>query len=165
MKPVPEGPTNVPQNLTDDSSSGAFDSDPAWSPVLADGSTRIAFHRNGDIWTVNPATLAKTQITTEPTGTDSFPNWNPGTDSEIYTIKAAPGNSTTNEPRRLTDNTVKDEAPAWSPDVSYIAFQSMRRDNNFEIWVMSTLSDDNAVRLTNSRGIDEYPDWQPRPRR
>jgi hypothetical protein len=40
---------------------------------------------------------------------------------------------------------------------------SNRRDSNLEIWVMSTLSDDNAVRLTNNRGIDEYPYWQPVP--
>jgi dipeptidyl aminopeptidase/acylaminoacyl peptidase len=55
MKPVPEGPDNVRRNLTDDSGSGAFDSDPSWSPYLPDGSTRVAFHRNGDVWTVNPA--------------------------------------------------------------------------------------------------------------
>ena len=179
MKPVPEGPANVPQNLTDDSGSGAFDSDPSWSPYLPDGSTRVAFHRNGDVWTVDPADLTKTQITTEPTGSDSFPNWSPkgtrivfqsnrntaafpntGNDQEVYTIKAVAENTTTNEPRRLTDNTVRDESPAWSPEGSHIAFMSNRRDNNLEIWVMSTLSDDNAVRLTNNRGDDEYPDWQ-----
>jgi Ca2+-binding RTX toxin-like protein len=182
LKPVPEGPGNVAQNLTDDSGSGAFDSDPSWSPYLPDGSTRIAFHRNGDVWTVNPAALTKTQITNEPTGSDSFPNWSPkgtriafqsnrnttafpntGNDQEIYTIKAQLENTTTNEPRRLTDNTVRDESPAWSPEGSHIAFMSNRRDTNLEIWVMSTLSDDNAVRLTNNRGIDEYPDWQPVP--
>ena len=176
---------NFPQNLTDDSGSGAFDSDPSWSPLLADGSTKIAFHRDGDIWTVNPADLVKEQITNEPTGTDSWPNWspsgrriafqsnrstaafpNPGNDQEIYTIKARPETPDTgdNEPRRLTDNTAQDTAPAWSPEGSHIAFQSTRRDNS-EIWVMSTLSDDNAVRLTNNRGVDEFPDWQPRPRR
>ena len=183
MKPVPEGPANVRQNLTDDSGSGAFDSDPAWSPYLPDGSTRVAFHRNGDVWTVDPTDpTQKVQITTEPTGSDSFPNWSPkgtriafqsnrntaafpnaGGDQEIYTIKPVPENATTNEPRRLTDNAVRDEAPAYSPEGSHVAFMSMRRDNNLEIWVMSTLSDDNAVRLTNNRGIDEFPDWQPVP--
>jgi hypothetical protein len=185
MKPVPESASNVPQNLTDDSGSGAFDSDPSWSPYLADGSTRVAFHRNGDVWIVDPANPAsKTQITTESTGSDSFPNWSPkgtriafqsnrntaafpnaGNDQEIYTIKPVAETSSTgnNEPRRLTDNTVRDEAPAWSPAGSHIAFMSDRRDSNLEIWVMSTLSDDNAVRLTNNRGIDEYPDWQPVP--
>lgn len=184
MKPIPETTNtgnNFPQNLTDDSGNGAFDSDPAWSPYLPDGSSRVAFHRNGDVWTVNPVGLAKTQITTEPTGSDSFPNWSPkgtritfqsnrntasfpntGNDQEIYTIKAVPETASTgnNEPRRLTDNAVRDEAPAWSPEGSHISFMSNRRDNNLEIWVMSTLSDDNAVRLTNNRGIDEYPDWQ-----
>ena len=126
MKPVPEGPDNVPQNLTN-SPGGAFDSDPPWSSYLPDGSTRIAFHRNGDVWTVNPANpgAPKTQITTEPTGSDSFPNWSPngariasqsnrntgtfpntGNDQEIYTIKAQPENATTNEPRRLTRGSV-----------------------------------------------------------
>ena len=185
MKPVPEGADNTPQNLTDDSGSGAFDSDPSWSPYLPDGSTRVAFHRNGDVWIVDPASPAsKTQITTEPTGSDSFPNWSPrgtriafqsnrntaafpntGGDQEIYTIRAQPETTSTgnNEPRRLTDNTARDEAPAYSPEGSHIAFMSNRRDNNLEIWVMSTISDDNAVRLTNNRGIDEYPDWQPVP--
>jgi hypothetical protein len=40
---------------------------------------------------------------------------------------------------------------------------SNRRDSNLEIWVMSTLSDDNAVSLTNNPVINEYPDWQPVP--
>jgi Ca2+-binding RTX toxin-like protein len=132
---------------------------------------------------VDPDNVAsKTQITTEPTGSDSFPNWsskgsrivfqsnrntaafpNTGNDQEIYTIKPQPENATTNEPRRLTDNTVRDESPAWSPAGFHIAFMSTRRDNNLEIWVMSTLSDDNAVRLTNNRGKYEFPDWQPGP--
>ena len=188
MKPVPETNNtgnNFPQNLTDDSGSGAFDSDPSWSPYLSDGSTRIAFHRNGDFWTVDPDNPAsKTQITKESTGPDSFPNWAPkgtritfqsnrnttafpnaGADQEIYTIKpvAETSSSGTNEPRHLTDNTVRDESPAWSPEGSHIAFMSTRRDNNLEIWVMSTLSDDNAFRMTNNRGTDEYPEWQPVP--
>jgi Ca2+-binding RTX toxin-like protein len=58
----------------------------------------------------------------------------------------------------LTGNTAPDSGAAWSPDGSKIAFE-----RTSEIWVMSTLSDDNAVRLTNNRGIDEYPDWQPVP--
>ena len=94
----------------------------------------------------NPA--SKSQITIDspppdPAASDSFPNWSPkgtgivfqsnrnmaafpntGGDQEIYTIKAQPENATTNEPRRLTDNTVRDESPAWSPEGSHIAFMS-----------------------------------------
>jgi hypothetical protein len=61
MKPIPETNNtgnNFPQNLTDDGGSGAFDSDPTWSPYLPDGSTRVAFHRNGDVWIVDPDNVA-----------------------------------------------------------------------------------------------------------
>jgi len=87
-----------------------------------------------------------------------FDSFLPGqADSEIVTLSYNPNGGPVPEDQDppLTDNTAQDSGAAWSPSGSKIAFEW-----NSEIWVMSTLSDDNAVRLTNNRGIDEYPDWQ-----
>jgi Tol biopolymer transport system component len=60
--------------------------------------------------------------------------------------------------RRLTNNHVWDESPAWSPDGTRIAFQS-RRDGNWEIYVMN--ADGSGVRrLTTNPANDLDPDWR-----
>src|SRR6266550_5765804 len=62
-------------------------------------------------------------------------------------------------PRRLTDNTVIDRSPSWSPDGGHIAFASAR-DGNLEIYVMN-LDGSAPTRLTNNPATDTDPTWSP----
>jgi Tol biopolymer transport system component len=82
--------------------------------------------------------------------------------SEIYRMDIA---------RRLTVNLTKtayhrrtrypsyDQAPAWSPDGTMIAFQSNRTGND-EIWVMDA-DGRHPRRLTSHRQMDMHPAWSP----
>jgi Tol biopolymer transport system component len=60
---------------------------------------------------------------------------------------------------RLTNNTVNDYDPAWSPNGTKIAFSS-RRDGNDEIYVMNRDGSD-QTRLTDDPAWDQDPDWSP----
>jgi Tol biopolymer transport system component len=62
-------------------------------------------------------------------------------------------------PRNLTDNSVTDTSPTWSPDGRYIAFAS-DRDGNYEIYVMDA-DGSNPGRLTNDEAKDLWPAWSP----
>ncbi|MYA10084.1 MAG: hypothetical protein F4237_09745 [Gemmatimonadetes bacterium] len=65
---------------------------------------------------------------------------------------------------RLTDNSVADGSPAWSPDGAQIAFES-NRDINFEIYVMNA-DGSGVARRTNSANDDDFsPAWSPDGRR
>jgi hypothetical protein len=61
--------------------------------------------------------------------------------------------------RRLTDNDVLDEGPAWSPDGTRIAFTSTRLDGLGDIFVMSPDGSDQHV-VAASAELEESPDWQ-----
>jgi hypothetical protein len=61
--------------------------------------------------------------------------------------------------RQLTNNTVSDTSPAWSPDGRLIAFVS-RRDGNSEIYVMNA-DGSSQRRLTTSPSADTHPSWSP----
>lgn len=85
-------------------------------------------------------------------------------DGEIY-MRTYDGNLAFAFP--LTNNTAPDQAPAFSPDGTKIAFESFR-DGNFEIYVMSTAdinptdgNGDNLTRLTNNTVVDSSPNWSP----
>lgn len=76
-------------------------------------------------------------------------------DFEIWLIDTAGRNA-----RQLTDNTVMDTSPAWSPDGSRIAFVS-NRDGNDEIYSMNADGGD-VRRLTNTPAASEsFPAWSP----
>ncbi len=64
-----------------------------------------------------------------------------------------------NNVTRLTNNSVEDNGPAWSPDGTKIAFWTTR-DGNGEIYVMNA-NGSGQTRLTNVAGDDIAPDWQP----
>jgi tRNA A-37 threonylcarbamoyl transferase component Bud32 len=61
--------------------------------------------------------------------------------------------------RLLTDNTVYDGEPDWSPDGTLLAFESLRA-GNFDIYVMTP--DGQEVRqITSSDQPERHPDWSP----
>jgi TolB protein len=69
------------------------------------------------------------------------------------------GDLTTNSIKQLTNLKTRDGHPVWSPDGTYIAFQSMR-DRNPEVYLMS--NDGSEIqRITNSPGFDGIPKWSP----
>lgn len=68
--------------------------------------------------------------------------------------------------RQLTRNASSNSYPAWSPDRSRIAFQSLR-DENWEIYVMNA-DGSSPLNLTRSQGdpgaafqSDQHPVWSP----
>jgi Tol biopolymer transport system component len=73
---------------------------------------------------------------------------------EIYVM-----NSDGSGQQRLTNNTITDIDPAWSPDGTKIAF-STYRDGNYEIYVMNS-DGSNQQRLTNNTVTDWEPAWSP----
>ena len=60
---------------------------------------------------------------------------------------------------KLTNNTVDDVTPAWSPDGSTIAFASHRM-GNWDIYLMNP-DGSNERRLTRNPASDRSPDWSP----
>jgi Tol biopolymer transport system component len=97
-------------------------------------------------------------ITTEVlTGRIAFVSSNDG-DYEIYTINADGTNQ-----KKLTNNSIDDIEPSWSPDGKKLAFQS-RMYGKTEIFVMDT-SGGNIVQITTDPvGSDieeDFPSWSP----
>jgi Tol biopolymer transport system component len=74
--------------------------------------------------------------------------------AEIYAIDASGGPEF-----NLTNNSVNDAHPAWSPDGSKIAFVSWR-DGNKEIYVMNA-DGSNPRNITNHYEYDLDPAWSP----
>ncbi|MGB9592061.1 MAG: FlgD immunoglobulin-like domain containing protein, partial [Candidatus Kryptoniota bacterium] len=59
---------------------------------------------------------------------------------------------------QLTDLTIIDTDPTWSPDGSKIAFAS-NRSGNFDIWVMNSNGTGTPIKLTSSEADDREPSW------
>ncbi len=123
---------------------------PAWSP---DG-RRIAFARSCgtslDLYVVGADGKGLRRLVHTRTN-DEWPTWSPD-GSKIAFVSGQPpltkpGQADTDPDlwvvgadgrglKRLTQNTVRDEAPAWSPDGEWIAFFSSRRGHQ-GLWVIS----------------------------
>jgi Tol biopolymer transport system component len=127
--------------------------------------TRIAFVRDGDIFTINSNGTGLTRLTTlAGTGADGAQNpaWSPdgsriafaNTAGDIYVVNADGSNLL-----RLTSTGQGNRHPTWSPDGARIAFVSTR-DGAEDIYVMNA-DGSSPVRLTNDRGSDIDPAWSP----
>jgi len=106
-----------------------IDYEPAWHP---DGDQLVFVSNRGGsmkIWTTHALDDAK----------DTFSDFRPA--------------------RRLTAGPEEDDASAWSPDGSRIAYVATK-DGNAEIYVMRADGSE-QTRITNHPGIDIHPHWSP----
>ena len=109
----------------------SYDYSPTWSP---DG-TKLAFISNREIIS-----------TTNSNGVSKI-------SYKIYTM-----NVDGTEQKKISESSVDDEAPKWSPDGGRILFVSKREGNN-EVYVMN-IDGTNTVKLTNSK-YSIMPNWSP----
>jgi Tol biopolymer transport system component len=150
---------------------------PSWSPQMTKVLIAMTMSEPVDtdrgIFTVDPTTLATTEVFDLPGVFDSAPAWapdgkriafesdgdplglNPEHDREIFVMNAD-GTGVT----QLTRNDgVRDEGPAWAPDGTQIAYTSGPDNTHGDINVM-TVGGVHLDRLTEFEGADESPDWQ-----
>lgn len=91
------------------------------------------------------------------TGRIVFVSNNDG-DNEIYTINADGTNQ-----KRLTNNTVDDNQPSWSPNGTRIAFKSAINGKT-ELFVMDSAGNNNVQITSDAVGSnieEDYPSWSP----
>jgi Tol biopolymer transport system component len=163
---------SAPVNLTADLGH-TNQSSPAWSPRLADGSSRIAFvHTDAGvqrIGTMNPDGSDKRLLTT---GDDAEPAWSPdgrtiayqksgsATFGDLYLVSAAGGAE-----RALVGAYLAGPqwSPAWSPDGRMIAFASRHETYGsgsgvhqiYTVWADGT----RLARRTTGAMDKQHPAW------
>jgi Tol biopolymer transport system component len=74
--------------------------------------------------------------------------------SEIYSVRLSGGN-----PKRLTNNSVDDWLPDWTPDGERIAFTS-NRTGSYDLWSMGA-SGTGPAPLVATGAWDDYARWAP----
>lgn len=109
---------------------------------------------------LNLANAAITSLTFSPTGEQLVYASDVDGDTELY-LYDLNGNTTI----QLTDNTIADDFPTWSPDGRQLVFSTNRdtldrRKLNFYIFG-SNLSDGSVAVLSDSRGDHSMAQWSP----
>jgi TolB protein len=140
---------------------------PAWS---ADG-MRIAYVRDGQVWTMNADGSGKTRVTSTDGFRDKSPSWSPDGGRIVfshcdvsfgyaaYCDIAAVNPDGSGFATILDDNWVN-EVPAYSPDGSRIAFSGSRGGYVSAVWVMNA-DGTSPVRLTDPALQANRPEWSP----
>jgi Tol biopolymer transport system component len=82
-----------------------------------------------------------------------------GVNKEIYVVNINAAGEPVGNPVRLTNNSVEDDYPSWSPDGTKITFASMS-SGNWDIWVMNA-NGTGLTQLTTDPNEDNYPSWSP----
>jgi Tol biopolymer transport system component len=106
----------------------------------------------------NPAGTNDDDEKSTLTGKFAFVSWDDG-DPEIYVMKADGSNL-----QKLTDNTIFDVEPAWSPDGTRIVFYSYGYHMPYEVYVMNA-DGSNLKQITHDPADDsigeDWPSWSP----
>jgi len=155
----------------------AWESRPQWSP---DGS-QISFNRESGsgygktfVADIDPTTFALTNITnvTGPgtTFADGDAKWHPTQDklvlsrfksgwggSEIFVENLATGTQ-----KRLTNNSVYDSMPAYSPDGVFVVYSRGPEDEDSEL-IKQRVSTGTKDVLTSNSVVDQQADWGVQP--
>ena len=122
---------------------------------------RIAYIRDGNLWTVLLDGSDDVQITSG--STDADPAWEPSGSRIAFTHRTTTGpqlwivDTAGGAPQRLL-NRASD--PSWAPDGSAIVF-ARRSKGNTDIWAADP-DGSNVRRLTSSPAVDVEPAWGPR---
>jgi Tol biopolymer transport system component len=156
-------------------SNEVYDIMPAWSPDCS----KIVFvserDNNPEIYSMNADGSNQTRLTVN-SAYDYSPNWSPdGTKIAFVSNRGISQNTTStvnkinykifvmnadgSDQVLLTDNSIDDESPKWSPDGKKLAFVSTR-DGNPEIYLINA-DGTNLIRLTNNQTYDLMPAWSP----
>ena len=69
-------------------------------------------------------------------------------------------NSVGSELKRLTNDTVSNSSPSWSPDGEKIIYQRGMEYDDMEIYIMNA-DGSNKKRLTHNANYDGLSDWSP----
>jgi hypothetical protein len=131
------------------------------APASFPGSNgKIAFERNGGIWSLTLAGFGATNVT-ELTADGFLPAWSADGSKiafyrggDIYTM-----NSDGSGVTQVTSGSFSDTSPAWSPDGTKIAIQSNRAGGS---QIFTVNADGTGVtQLTSTSGTNSVPDWSP----
>lgn len=144
---------------------------PSWSPDGNEIANYIS--ASGDIVVHNLNTSGARTIGSDGSGTSRYinPNWSPdgsrvvyqfrdiSDDFEIWTMRSSDGT----DRRQLTNNTVADEYPAYSPDGSRITFSRLP-SVHYDLYTMSSSDDGTSADeglIAGSPDSEFAPDWGP----
>lgn len=149
------------------------DTTPAWSPLLPDGTSRIAFEQNGGISWIDPAqvNVAMSQRHVTPIVSDGLdPAWSPDGSAlafaqwqkalHIWRVDADGTGA-----HQLTFVTYLDRSPDWSPDGTTIVYRHSDSSQGSSLYTVPAAGGDPAA-LTTSTGTgraatyDAAPTWQ-----
>lgn len=150
---------------------------PGAAGALPDDNGRIAFLREGDIWTMNAdGTDQRVVVDAAPEGTlrlMSGPAWSPDGKKLAFSAYVAAdvdaradvwviGGDGTGLVNLTKDSSVSDWSPSWSPDGAQIGWVSGRTSfARGDIWVMDA-DGANRRNVTRDDALQETPTWSDR---